>query len=67
MKVLLISDLESEYLWDYYQPGHLAGVDLILSCGDLHSQYLSFLVTMGGAPLLYVHVTPLPFSATIVS
>ena len=55
MKVLLISDLESEYLWDYYQPGHLAGVDLILSCGDLHSQYLSFLVTMGGVPLLYVH------------
>lgn len=55
MKVLLISDRESEYLWDYYQPGHLAGVDLILSCGDLHSQYLSFLVTMGGVPLLYVH------------
>ena len=55
MKLLLISDRESEYLWDYYQPGHLDGIDLILSCGDLHSQYLSFLVTMGSAPLLYVH------------
>lgn len=55
MKLLLISDKESEYLWDYYQPGRLEGVDLILSCGDLHAQYLSFLVTMGGAPLLYVH------------
>lgn len=55
MKLLLISDRESEYLWDYYQPGRLSGVDLILSCGDLHSQYLSFLVTMGGIPLLYVH------------
>ena len=55
MKLLLISDKESEYLWDYYQPGRLDGVDLILSCGDLHAQYLSFLVTMGGRPLLYVH------------
>lgn len=55
MKLLLISDRESKYLWDYYQPGHLDGVDLILSCGDLSAQYLSFLVTMGRAPLLYVH------------
>lgn len=55
MKLLLISDKESEYLWDYYQPGRLGGIDLILSCGDLHAQYLSFLVTMGGVPLLYVH------------
>ena len=55
MKVLLISDRESEYLWDYYQPGRLDGVDLILSCGDLSAKYLTFLVTMGTAPLLYVH------------
>ena len=55
MKLLLLSDKESPYLWDYYQPGRLDGVDLILSCGDLHAQYLSFLVTMGGMPLLYVH------------
>ena len=55
MKLLLLSDRESEYLWDYYQPGRLRGVDLILSSGDLSSKYLSFLVTMGGMPLLYVH------------
>ena len=55
MKLLLVSDRESEYLWDYYQPGRLADVDLILSCGDLNAHYLSFLVTMGAAPLLYVH------------
>lgn len=55
MKLLLISDRESEYLWDYYQPGRLNGIDMILSCGDLSSKYLSFLVTMGGIPLLYVH------------
>lgn len=55
MKLLLLSDTESKYLWDYYQPGRLDGVDLILSCGDLSADYLSFLVTMGRAPLLYVH------------
>lgn len=55
MKLLLISDRESEYYWDYYQPGRLDGIDLILSCGDLNAKYLSFLVTMGRAPLLYVH------------
>ena len=54
MKVLLLSDEESKYLWDYYQPGRLDGIDLILSCGDLRAEYLSFLVTMGRAPLLYV-------------
>jgi len=55
MKLLLLSDIESPYLWDYYQPGRLAPYDLILSCGDLKASYLSFLVTMGHAPLLYVH------------
>ena len=55
MKLLLISDHESEYLWDYYQPGCLSGIEMILSCGDLNSKYLSFLVTMTGVPLLYVH------------
>ena len=55
MKLLLLSDKESPFLWDYYQPGRLKEYDLILSCGDLKAEYLSFLVTMGRAPLLYVH------------
>lgn len=55
MKILLISDEESPYLWDYYQPGKLDGIDLIISCGDLKAEYLRFLVTMGKAPLFYVH------------
>lgn len=54
MKILLVSDEESPYYWDYYTPGRLDGIDLILSCGDLKAEYLSFLVTMGRAPLLYV-------------
>ena len=55
MKLLLVSDKESPYYWDYYQPGRLDGIDLIISCGDLKSNYLSFLVTMGRARVLYVH------------
>ncbi len=55
MKILLISDEESPYLCEHFQPGRLDGIDLILSCGDLAPSYLSFLVTMGRAPLLYVH------------
>jgi len=55
LKLLLLSDKESPFLWDYYTPGRLNDIDLMLSCGDLKAEYLSFLVTMGRAPLLYVH------------
>lgn len=55
MKILAVSDEECTALWDYYVPGRLAEYDLILSCGDLKADYLSFLVTMGKAPVLYVH------------
>ena len=55
MKILLISDEPDPMLWDYYRPGRLDGYDLILSAGDLDASYLSFLVTMGNVPLLYVH------------
>lgn len=54
MKILAIADVESKYLWDFYQPGMLDDIDLILSAGDLDSNYLSFLVTMAHCPLLYV-------------
>ncbi len=55
MKILLISDEEDKYLWDYYRPGRFDGIDLILSAGDLKPEYLSFLVTMANRPLLYIH------------
>ena len=54
MRLLLLSDEESPLYWDYYKPGRLDGIDLILSAGDLKPEYLSFLVTLGHAPLLYV-------------
>ena len=54
MKILLVSDEEDKYLWDFYKPGRLKDIDLILSAGDLKAEYLSFLVTMANRPLLYV-------------
>ncbi len=55
MKILVISDEPSRWLWDFYEKEKLEGVDLILSCGDLPASYLSFLVTMTNVPLLYVN------------
>lgn len=55
MKILTVSDEECPALWDYYAPGRLKDYDLIISCGDLKADYLSFLVTMARCPLLYVH------------
>lgn len=55
MRILAVSDEECPALWEHYVPGKLKEYDLILSCGDLNAHYLSFLVTAGRAPLLYVH------------
>lgn len=55
MKILCLADEECSVLWENYRPELLEGVELILSCGDLKPEYLSFLVTMAGVPLLYVH------------
>lgn len=55
MRILAVSDEECPALWEYYTPGRLKEFDLILSCGDLKPQYLSFLVTMARCPVLYVH------------
>ncbi len=55
MKILVLADTESLYLWDYFEKSKLEGIDLILSCGDLHPHYLSFLATFFQGPVLYVH------------
>ncbi|MBE5958314.1 MAG: metallophosphoesterase [Lachnospiraceae bacterium] len=55
MKILVISDEESKYYWDYFSKDKFEGIDLIISCGDLAPQYLQFLVTMTNLPVLYVH------------
>ena len=55
MRILAIADEESRYLWDFYEPGKLKDIDLIISCGDLTPDYLMFLVTLSNVPVLYVH------------
>ena len=55
MKILAIADVESKYLWDYFDKSKIEGIDLIISCGDLNPHYLSFLVTLSSVPVLYVH------------
>ncbi len=54
MNILAISDKESVSLWDYFDKSKLENVGLIISCGDLDADYLSFLVTFSNVPVLYV-------------
>ena len=55
MKILVLADVEDKALWDYYSPDKVEGIDLIISCGDLHHTYLEYLVTMTKIDILYVH------------
>ena len=54
MRILVIADIESKALWDYFDKSMLENVDLIVSCGDLNPKYLSFLATFTKAPVIYV-------------
>ena len=44
MKILVLADVKSKWLYDFYEEGKLDEYDLIISCGDLSGEYLSFLV-----------------------
>ena len=55
MKILVISDQECPAFYEYYTEGKLKEYDLIISCGDLKARYLSFIVSVARAPVLYVH------------
>lgn len=55
MRILLVADAESDYIWDHFNPDRFANIDLIISCGDLKSDYLGFIATMIHAPVYYVH------------
>jgi len=54
MSILAVSDEIDERLLAATQPERLSGVRLIVSCGDLPTDYLEALVDRFGAPLLYV-------------
>lgn len=51
---MMLADVADKALWDYLDRSLLEGVDLILSCGDLPADYLSFLTCFTNAPILYV-------------
>jgi len=55
MKILLLADQAEPSLWENLNKKKLEGVELILSCGDLPAEYLSFLTCFTYAPILYIH------------
>lgn len=55
MRILALADVESKYLWDYFEKSKLDGIDLIVSAGDLAPQYLEFIATYAKVPVIYVH------------
>jgi len=55
MKIMFLADQAVPTLWEHLDRRKLEGVDLILSCGDLPAEYLSFLTCFTNAPILYVH------------
>lgn len=54
MKILAISDEEVLKFYDCYREGVFDGYDCIISCGDLHRNYLEFIATMARCPVYYV-------------
>ena len=53
--ILCVSDEEDQLLWNEGGTKKLKKFDLILSSGDLKSEYLEYLVTVSNKTLLYVH------------
>jgi len=54
MKILVLSDQESQSLYQHYSPEKLANIDLVISCGDLKPAYLEFFSTMTNTTVIYV-------------
>lgn len=56
MRILAVSDVVDPVLYDYFDVGRWrdAGVDVLVSCGDVPPDYLSLLRSRFDRPLLYV-------------
>jgi Icc-related predicted phosphoesterase len=54
IRILAVSDRVEAMLLDPASTRQFAGVDLIVSCGDLPADYLECLVTLWNVPLVYV-------------
>ena len=54
MNIMILSDQESKFLYEYYDPEKIKDIDLVISCGDLPPEYLTFFASVCHAPLVYV-------------
>lgn len=54
MKILFVSDKVVDFLYSPVITKKMKDIDLIISCGDLPSSYLEYIVTMLNKPLFYV-------------
>ena len=55
MRILLLADEPDVRFWDHLDRSLLEDIDLVISCGDLPGEYLSFITCFTIAPILYVH------------
>ena len=55
LRILVVADEPVKRLWSEYGRDTLKEADIILSCGDLPSSYLSYLTCFTHAPVIYVH------------
>jgi uncharacterized protein len=54
MKILSVSDVVEPSLYPAVDTGRFTGIDLVLACGDLPPEYLSFLRNFFNVPLYYI-------------
>lgn len=54
MKILSVSDYVVSTLYDNFDAERFPKIDLILSCGDLPPEYLSYFLTSFNVPVYYV-------------
>lgn len=54
MKILSVSDRVEPFLYPHFDEDRFRDIELILSCGDVPQEYISFLTTRLNIPLYYV-------------
>jgi uncharacterized protein len=54
MKILTVSDRVEPILYNQFKPERFTNIDLVLACGDLPPEYLSFLHARLNVPLFFV-------------
>ena len=54
MKILAVADRVEPGLYEHFDRTNFPDVDLVIACGDLPPEYLSFLLTVFSVPVAYV-------------